>query len=124
MTRIERFTFGHDDMRFQGYATLDESRVCYDLGIAHLVMGLAAEALAFLTHAAADPAWLPVSSAVLGGYFLDRGEPERAADWFRRGLAAPALDHEAWVELSRGLNLAQRCTPPAPGLPANRRLAA
>lgn len=103
-----------EPIRFTGHVTADDPRACYDLGVAFLVMGLAEKALAYLIHAAADPDWLPACSAVLGAHFLDSGAPQRAAVWYRRGLSAPGVSPVAWVELARGLSIAERCSPAPP----------
>lgn len=113
-----------DQIRFTYHVTTDDPRACYDVGVAFLVMGLVERALAYLIHAAADPEWLPVCCAVLGAHFLDHGMPERAAVWYRRGLSAPEVGPEAWVELARGLSLAERCSPAPASCPETLPLAA
>ena len=65
-----------------------------DLGIAYREMGLLDEAIGEFQIAAKAPAQLVQCCSMLGLSFLDKGLPELAVKWYRRGLAAPDLSED------------------------------
>jgi tetratricopeptide (TPR) repeat protein len=63
----------------------------FNLGIAYREMGLLDEAIGEFQLAAKDPRYLVTSSSMLGLCFLDKGLPELAVKWYRRGMETPNL---------------------------------
>jgi tetratricopeptide (TPR) repeat protein len=61
----------------------------FNLGIAYREMGLLDEAIGEFQLAAKSPDHLVSCCSMLGLCFLDKGLPELAIKWYRRGLAAP-----------------------------------
>ncbi len=66
----------------------------FNLGIAYREMGLLDEAIGEFQLAAKSPAHLVSCCSMLGLCFLDKGLPELATKWYRRGLAAPNVAEE------------------------------
>lgn len=66
----------------------------FNLGIAYREMGLLDEAIGEFQIAAKEPSHLVLCCSMLGLCFLDKGLPELAVRWYRRGLDAPALSEE------------------------------
>ena len=66
----------------------------FNLGIAYREMGLLDEAIGEFQLAAKDARYLVVCCSMLGLCFLDKGLPELAIKWYRRGLEAPGLTEE------------------------------
>jgi tetratricopeptide (TPR) repeat protein len=66
----------------------------YDLGIAYREMGLLDEAIGEFQIAAKDPALLVSCCSMLGLSFLEKGLPELAIKWYRRGLEVPGAAEE------------------------------
>lgn len=66
----------------------------FDLGIAYREMGLLDEAIGEFQVAAKSPALLVECCSMLGLCFLEKGLPELAVKWYRRGLEAPDLSEE------------------------------
>jgi tetratricopeptide (TPR) repeat protein len=66
----------------------------YNLGIAYREMGLLDEAIGEFQLASKDPRHLVLCCSMLGLCFLDKGLPELAIKWYRRGLEAPSLNEE------------------------------
>jgi tetratricopeptide (TPR) repeat protein len=63
----------------------------FNLGIAYREMGLLDEAIGEFQLAAKDSRYLVACCSMLGLCFLDKGLPELAIKWYRRGLEAPGL---------------------------------
>jgi tetratricopeptide (TPR) repeat protein len=66
----------------------------FDLGIAYREMGLLDEAIGEFQIAAKAPELLVSCCSMLGLSFLEKGLPELAVKWYRRGLEAPGLGEE------------------------------
>ena len=66
----------------------------FNLGIAYREMGLLDEAIGEFQLAAKDDRYLVPCCSMLGLCFLDKGIPELAIKWYRRGLEAPRLSEE------------------------------
>ena len=66
----------------------------FNLGIAYREMGLLDEAIGEFQLASKDPSHLVLCCSMLGLCFLDKGLPELAVKWYRRGLEAPGLAEE------------------------------
>ena len=58
----------------------------FNLGIAYREMGLLDEAIGEFQIAAKEPSHLVLCCSMLGLCFLDKGLPELAIRWYRRGL--------------------------------------
>jgi tetratricopeptide (TPR) repeat protein len=66
----------------------------FNLGIAYREMGLLDEAIGEFQLAAKDPGHLVLCCSMLGLCFQDKGMPELAAKWYRKGLEAPGIAEE------------------------------
>lgn len=66
----------------------------FNLGIAYREMGLLDEAIGEFQIAAKDPGHLVLCCSMLGLCFLDKGLPELAIKWYRRGLEVSGLNEE------------------------------
>jgi tetratricopeptide (TPR) repeat protein len=66
----------------------------FNLGIAYREMGLLDEAIGEFQLAAKDRTHLVESCSMLGLSFLEKGLPELAVKWYRRGLDTPDLSEE------------------------------
>jgi pilus assembly protein FimV len=66
----------------------------FNLGIAYREMGLLDEAIGEFQIAAKEPSHLVLCCSMLGLCFLDKGLPELAVRWYRRGLETPGLSEE------------------------------
>ncbi len=66
----------------------------FNLGIAYREMGLLDEAIGEFQLAAKSPAHLVSCCSMLGLCFLDKGLPELAVKWYRRGLQTPGVGEE------------------------------
>jgi tetratricopeptide (TPR) repeat protein len=66
----------------------------YNLGIAYREMGLLDEAIGEFQLSAKDPRYLVSCCSMLGLCFLDKGLPELAIKWYRRGLEAEEISEE------------------------------
>lgn len=66
----------------------------FNLGIAYREMGLLDEAIGEFQIAAKEPTHLVLCCSMLGLCFLDKGLPELAVRWYRRGLDTPGLSEE------------------------------
>jgi len=71
----------------------------FNLGIAYREMGLLDEAIGEFQLASKDPRHLVLCCSMLGLCFLDKGLPELAIKWYRRGLEAPGLGEEDMLGL-------------------------
>jgi pilus assembly protein FimV len=79
----------------------------FNLGIAYREMGLVDEAIGEFQLAAKSPTYLVECCSMLGLCFLDKGLPELAVKWYRRGLEAPQLAEEQMLGLLYDLGNAQ-----------------
>jgi tetratricopeptide (TPR) repeat protein len=77
----------------------DDSDTHYNLGIAYKEMGLVDEAIGELQFAARDPARTLECCGILGLCFRDKGLPDLALKWYRRGLDHPGLDEHQTLGL-------------------------
>lgn len=66
----------------------------FNLGIAYREMGLLDEAIGEFQVAAKDAGHLVLCCSMLGLCFLDKGLPELAVKWYKRGLESPGLSEE------------------------------
>ena len=66
----------------------------YNLGIAYKEMGLVDEAIGEFQFAAKDPARTVECCGILGLCFREKGMPDLALRWFRRGLDTPGLGEQ------------------------------
>jgi len=66
----------------------------FNLGIAYREMGLLDEAIGEFQLSAKDSRYLVSCCSMLGLCFLDKGLPELAIKWYRRGLEAEAIGEE------------------------------
>jgi tetratricopeptide (TPR) repeat protein len=71
----------------------------YNLGIAYREMGLVDEAIGEFQLAAKDRAHLVDSCSMLGACFLEKGFPDLAVKWYRKGLESPDIDEEGSLSL-------------------------
>ncbi len=71
---------------------LDDYETHYNLGIAYKEMGLVDEAIGEFQFAAKDPGRTLECCGILGLCFRDKGMPDLALKWYRRGLDMPNLD--------------------------------
>jgi tetratricopeptide (TPR) repeat protein len=78
----------------------------FNLGIAYREMGLLDEAIGEFQIAAKDPRHLVLCCSMLGLCFLDKGLPELAVKWYRRGLDTPGLNEEDMLGLLYDLGCA------------------
>ena len=66
----------------------------YNLGIAYREMGLLDEAIGEFQLAAREPAYLVSCASMLGLCFNEKGLPELAVKWYKRGLEAPGISED------------------------------
>ncbi|HVT57782.1 MAG TPA: hypothetical protein VHR45_05240 [Thermoanaerobaculia bacterium] len=66
----------------------------FNLGIAYREMGLLDEAIGEFQLSAKDARYLVQCCSMLGLCFLDKGLPELAIKWYRRGLEAPDVTED------------------------------
>ncbi|MEM8961186.1 MAG: tetratricopeptide repeat protein [Acidobacteriota bacterium] len=71
----------------------------FNLGIAYREMGLLDEAIGEFQLSSKDPRHLVESSSMLGICFLDKGLPELAIKWYRKGLEATQISDDEAVGL-------------------------
>jgi pilus assembly protein FimV len=67
----------------------------YNLGIAYKEMGLVDEAIGEFQLASKDPSRAIECCSMLGHCFLEKGMPQLAIKWFRKGLEAPHIQEAA-----------------------------
>ncbi|HYV19001.1 MAG TPA: tetratricopeptide repeat protein [Verrucomicrobiae bacterium] len=77
----------------------DDFDTHYNLGIAYKEMGLVDEAIGEFQFAARDPSRALECCGILGLCFRDKGMPELALKWYKRGLDMPGLDEQQAVGL-------------------------
>ena len=71
----------------------------YNLGIAYREMGLVDEAIGEFQFAAKDPSRIIECCCILGLCFRDKGMPDLALKWYRKGLDMPDLGTDESVGL-------------------------
>jgi len=71
----------------------------FNLGIAYREMGLLDEAIGEFQLAAKDLRYLVDCCALLGVCFLEKGLPELAIKWYKKGLAVPHITEDAMLGL-------------------------
>jgi tetratricopeptide (TPR) repeat protein len=71
----------------------------YNLGIAYREMGLVDEAIGEFQLCAKDPDHLVDSCSMLGACFQEKGFPDLAVKWYKRGLDAPMISEEESLSL-------------------------
>jgi pilus assembly protein FimV len=71
----------------------------YNLGIAYKEMGLIDEAIGEFQLAAKDPMRAVECASMLGLCFLEKGMPQLAIKWYRKGLEMPEITAEEHVGL-------------------------
>jgi tetratricopeptide (TPR) repeat protein len=71
----------------------------YNLGIAYKEMGLIDEAIGEFQLASKDPKRAVECASMLGLCFLEKGMPQLAIKWYRKGLEIPEITEEEHVGL-------------------------
>jgi tetratricopeptide (TPR) repeat protein len=71
----------------------------YNLGIAYKEMGLIDEAIGEFQLASKDPKRAVECSSMLGLCFLEKGMPQLAIKWYRKGLEIPEITEEEHIGL-------------------------
>ncbi len=71
----------------------------YNLGIAYKEMGLIDEAIGEFQLASKDPKRAVECASMLGLCFLEKGMPQLAIKWYRKGLEMPEISEEEHVGL-------------------------
>jgi tetratricopeptide (TPR) repeat protein len=71
----------------------------YNLGIAYREMELVDEAIGEFQLSAKDPSYLVDSCTMLGACFLEKGFPDLAVKWYKRGLEEPGLAEDDSLSL-------------------------
>ena len=71
----------------------------YNLGIAYKEMGLIDEAIGEFQLASKDPKRAVECSSMLGLCFLEKGMPQLAIKWYRKGLEMPEISEDEHVGL-------------------------
>src|SRR5712692_7639621 len=71
----------------------------YNLGIAYKEMGLIDEAIGEFQLASKDPKRAVECASMLGLCFLEKGMPQLAIKWYRKGLEMPAIKEEEHLGL-------------------------
>jgi tetratricopeptide (TPR) repeat protein len=71
----------------------------YNLGIAYKEMGLTDEAIGEFQLASKDPKRSVECASMLGLCFLEKGMPQLAIKWYRKGLEMPEINEEEHVGL-------------------------
>jgi len=79
----------------------------FNLGIAYREMGLLDEAIGEFQVAAREPSYLVSCASMLGLCFREKGLPELAVKWYRRGLDAPDIAEDDRAGLLYDLGEAQ-----------------
>jgi pilus assembly protein FimV len=78
----------------------------YNLGIAYKEMGLIDEAIGEFQLASKDPRRAVECASMLGLCFLEKGMPQLAIKWYRKGLEMPEISEEEHVGLLYDLGAA------------------
>jgi hypothetical protein len=71
----------------------------YNLGIAYKEMGLVDEAIGEFQLASKDPKRAVECASMLGLCFLEKGMPQLAIKWYRKGLEMPEISEEEHIGL-------------------------
>ena len=71
----------------------------YNLGIAYKEMGLIDESISEFQLASKDPKRAVECASMLGLCFLEKGMPQLAIKWYRKGLEMPEITEEEHVGL-------------------------
>lgn len=71
----------------------------YNLGIAYKEMGLTDEAIGEFQLASKDPKRAVECASMLGLCFLEKGMPQLAIKWYRKGLEMPEISEEEHIGL-------------------------
>ena len=71
----------------------------YNLGIAYKEMGLIDEAIGEFQLASKDPKRAVECASMLGLCFLEKGMPQLAIKWYRKGLEMPEITEEEHIGL-------------------------
>jgi len=71
----------------------------FNLGIAYKEMGLTDEAIGEFQLASKDPARMVECCSMLGLCFLEKGMPQLAIKWYRKGLEIPEITEEEHLGL-------------------------
>jgi pilus assembly protein FimV len=71
----------------------------YNLGIAYKEMGLIDEAIAEFQLSSKDPKRAVECASMLGLCFLEKGMPQLAIKWYRKGLEMPEISEEEHIGL-------------------------
>lgn len=78
----------------------------FNLGIAYREMGLLDEAIGEFQLSSKDPRYLVESSSMLGICFMEKGLPELAVRWYRKGLESPQISEEVTLGLLYDMGIA------------------
>jgi tetratricopeptide (TPR) repeat protein len=78
----------------------------YNLGIAYKEMGLIDEAIGEFQLASKDPKRMIECCSMLGLCFLEKGMPQLAVKWYKKGLEAPEITEEEHLGLLYDLGCA------------------
>lgn len=78
----------------------------FNLGIAYREMGLLDEAIGEFQLSSKDPRYLVESSSMLGICFMEKGLPELAVRWYRKGLESPKISEEVTLGLLYDMGIA------------------
>ena len=78
----------------------------YNLGIAYKEMGLTDEAIGEFQLASKDPKRNVSCTAMLGLSFIEKGMPQLAIKWYRKGLEAPQITEDEYIGMCYDLALA------------------
>lgn len=78
----------------------------YNLGIAYKEMGLIDEAIGEFQLASKDPKRAVECASMLGLCFLEKGMPQLAIKWYRKGLEMPEITEEEHIGLLYDLGCA------------------
>ncbi|HEX7154688.1 MAG TPA: tetratricopeptide repeat protein [Thermoanaerobaculia bacterium] len=82
----------------------------YNLGIAYKEMGLIDEAIGEFQLASKDPKRAVECASMLGLCFLEKGMPQLAIKWYRKGLEMPEITEEEHIGLLYDLGCAHQET--------------
>jgi tetratricopeptide (TPR) repeat protein len=78
----------------------------FNLGIAYREMGLLDEAIGEFQLSSKDPRYLVESSSMLGICFMEKGLPELAVRWYRKGLESPQISEDVTLGLLYDMGIA------------------
>ncbi len=78
----------------------------FNLGIAYREMGLLDEAIGEFQLSSKDSRYLVESSSMLGICFMEKGLPELAVRWYRKGLESPQISEDVTLGLLYDMGIA------------------